>query len=244
MNLRHWVILLLLANLAFWAWSAGVLRDLGLGPVVQSEPERLQQQKNPDSVQLGPPLPRTPAPVSEAQHGPAPAPAPTPTLPAPPTPPVPTSATPEPAPVFVCLQAGPYDARQADALRSAAAALPAGSWVVEGGQLPGRWMVYIGRLADSDAVRAKRAELRELGVDTARPGAAFEPGLSLGRYSTEEAAQRALSDLGRKGVRTARVVQERPDTPAYTLRLPRIDERLRAQLSSLPLAGKDLRPCD
>ena len=157
------------------------------------------------------------------------------------------AAPPPPAPApGVCLQAGVFNEQQADAVRRAAASLPAGSWRLEPVQLPGRWMVYVGKLADADAVRTKRSELRDLGVDTDRPGAALEPGLSLGRFSSEEAAQRALTDLGRKGVRTARVVQERRDTPAYLLRLPNADAALRQQVRGLrgALAGKDLRACE
>ena len=157
------------------------------------------------------------------------------------------AAPPPPAPApGVCLQAGVFNEQQADAVRRAAASLPAGSWRLEPVQLPGRWMVYVGKLADADAVRTKRSELRDLGVDTDRPGAALEPGLSLGRFSSEEASQRALTDLGRKGVRTARVVQERRDTPAYLLRLPNADAALRQQVRGLrgALAGKELRGCE
>ena len=84
------------------------------------------------------------------------------------------------------------------------------------------------------------------GLDTDRPGAAFEPGIALGRFSTEEAAQRALGELGRKGVRTARVVPERRDSSVYQLRLPQADAALRAQVLALgpALAGKPLHPCD
>ena len=146
----------------------------------------------------------------------------------------------------MCLQAGVFNAQQIEAVRRAAASLPAGSWRIDPVQLPGRWMVYVGKLADANAVATKRAELRALGVDTDRPGAALEPGLSLGRFSTEEAAERGRDNLARKGVRTARVVQERRDTPAYVLRLPKADTALRQQARGLQgaLAGKELRPCD
>ena len=193
------------------------------------EPERLARQVNAQALHL------VPAPGDAA---PAPARA---------------ASTPDTAPQAaaastggVCLQAGPFDERQAGVLRSAAQALPAGHWRLDGTALPGRWMVYIGKLADADAVRAKRAELRELGVDTDRPGAALEPGISLGRFASEEAATRALTDLGRKGVRTAHVVPERRDTPAFVLRLPQADAALRAQVLALgpALAGRDLRACD
>ena len=250
------VVLLLVANVAWFAWSQGWLRVLGLAPTVQAEPERLERQVRPESLTLRPldaasAAAPAPAPASRASR-PAPAPAPAPALavpaqPAPaPEPPV-AAAPPPPAPApGVCLQAGVFNEQQADAVRRAAASLPAGSWRIDSVQLPGRWMVYVGKLADADAVRTKRGELRELGVDTDRPGAALEPGLSLGRFSNEEAAQRALTDLGRKGVRTARVVQERRDTPAYMLRLPSADAALRQQARGLrgALGGKDLRECD
>ena len=233
------VVLLLVANVAWFAWSQGWLRVLGLAPTVQAEPERLERQVRPESLTLRP---------LDAASAAAPAPAPAvPAQPAPaPEPPV-AAAPPPPAPApGVCLQAGVFNEQQADAVRRAAASLPAGSWRLEPVQLPGRWMVYVGKLADADAVRTKRSELRDLGVDTDRPGAALEPGLSLGRFSSEEAAQRALTDLGRKGVRTARVVQERRDTPAYLLRLPNADAALRQQVRGLrgALAGKELRGCE
>ena len=228
---------------------------LGLAPTVQAEPERLERQVRPESLTLRPldaasAAAPAPAPASRASRpAPAPAPAPTPAVPAQPAPapePPVAAAPPPPAPAGVCLQAGVFNQQQADTLRRAAASLPAGSWRLEPVQLPGRWMVYVGKLADADAVRTKRSELRDLGVDTDRPGAALEPGLSLGRFSSEEAAQRALTDLGRKGVRTARVVQERRDTPAYLLRLPNADAALRQQVRGLrgALAGKELRGCE
>ena len=145
-----------------------------------------------------------------------------------------------------CLQAGVFDEEQADALRRAAAALPQGSWSLQRTTIAGRWMVYMGRFADGDALAKKRAELREIGVPFDRPNnASLEPGLSLVRFSTEDAAQRGLSNLAAKGVRTARVVQERPDAPGFILRLPAVDEALRAQVEALrpALAGKTLRPC-
>ena len=227
--LRALVLALLVANAVFWGWSHGALGALGWAPVRPDEPERLARQVHAQALHL------VPAPGDAA---PAPARA---------------ASTPDTAPQAaaastggVCLQAGPFDERQAGVLRSAAQALPAGHWRLDGTALPGRWMVYIGKLADADAVRAKRAELRELGVDTDRPGAALEPGISLGRFASEEAATRALTDLGRKGVRTAHVVPERRDTPAFVLRLPQADAALRAQVLALgpALAGKELRACD
>ena len=227
--LRAAVLALLLANGVFWAWSHGALSGLGLGPARPDEPERLAQQVHAQALRLAPaPGDAAPAPARAAST--------------PDTAPEATAAS----STGICLQAGPFDERQAGVLRSAAQALPAGRWRLDGTALPGRWMVYIGKLADADTVRAKRAELRELGVDTDRPGAALEPGISLGRFASEEAATRALTDLGRKGVRTAHVVPERRDSSAFMLRLPQADAALRAQVLALgpALAGKELRACD
>ena len=150
-----------------------------------------------------------------------------------------------PAPT-ACLQIGTFDATQVEAVRRAAASLPQGSWRIDPVQLPGRWMLYVGKLPDAAAVAARRAELRAAGVDTDRPGAALEPGLSLGRFSSEEAAERGLEGLARKGVRGVRVVRERRDTPAFLLRLPQADAALRRQARALngALGGHDWRPCE
>ena len=129
---------------------------------------------------------------------------------------------------------------------AAQSALPANSWKFDPTPVPGRWMVYIGKLPDDDAVAKKRSELKNLQIDYDRPGAAFEPGLSLGRFSTEEAAQRALSQLTSKGVRTAKVVVERKETNVYTLRLPTADDALRAKAEGqlrTALLGKPLKHC-
>lgn len=228
--LRLAVIVLLLANAGYYAWSQGLLREWGLAPHEEAEPQRMNQQIRPETLQILRVNPSRPASGS--------------TAPPPPPPPPPTAAaTPDAA---ECLQAGVFDERQAEALRTAVASLPAGSWVLEGTPVPGRWMVYMGRFADAETLDKKRAELRARNVPYDRPGvASLEPGLSLGRFPTEEDAQRALVALGSQGVRTARVVQERPDSPGFTLRLPAVTDALRPQLDALrpAMAGKTLRNC-
>ena len=222
--LRLAVLLLLLANAGYYAWSQGLLQGLGLAPASPSEPQRLQQQIDPQNLRLLPLEPKSAPPAEPASEAASS-----------------TAASAAPA----CLQAGVFDARQADALRQAAARLPAGSWSLEPVQATRRWMVYMGPFADEDTLAKRRNELRAIGVAYDRPGAALEPGLSLGRYSSAEGALRALSQLGAQGVRKARVVQERGDTAGFTLRLPAVDEALRAQLETLQpaLAGKPLRSC-
>ena len=242
--LRFFVLVLLLANAGYYAWSQGLLLEWGLAPASQSEPQRLAQQIRPEVLRVVgsktqptaavPPVP--PVPTGAAQL-PASAPAPSPAE-------APVVAAPD---AGECLQAGVFDEEQAATLRRAVTSLPQGSWTLERTTIAGRWMVYMGRFADTDVLAKKRAELREMNVPYDRPASAsLEPGLSLGRFSTEEAAQRGLSNLTAKGVRTARVVQERTDAPGYMLRLPAADSALRAKVEALraPMAGKALRPCN
>lgn len=240
--LRFVVLMLLLANAAFYAWSQGALRDWGLAPMAESEPQRMGQQIAPEALRIVPGEGAAPAPASPPEGlGNA-----APEVPAAPAAPVEAVSSSTAAARGECLQAGPFDTAQADAWRSAARALPQGSWSLEGSTAPGRWMVYMGRFADADALAKKRTELRTRNVAFDKPGSpALEPGLSLGRFSSEEAAQRALAALTQQGVRSARVVVERAETTTFTLRLPLVDAALRAQLDTLhaALAGKALRPC-
>ncbi|GKT23567.1 SPOR domain-containing protein [Acidovorax sp. SUPP3334] len=259
--LRAAVLVLLLANAGYYAWAQGLLRSWGWAPPEQTEPHRLEQQIQPENLRVG----RASGTASNgpgnggasgaggagaasagseiAASGASPA-APV-AAPAPATS-EPASVAAAPAEPAACLQAGTFDRGQLDALRMAAASLPQGSWVLEPVSLTGRWMVYMGRFADEEALEKKRTELRARKVPYDRPGTALEPGLSLGRFSTEEAAERALATLGTQGVRTARVVQERTDATGYVLRLPAATPALRTQAETQMralLASRPLRAC-
>ena len=270
--LRWLVLVLLLANAGYFAWSQHWLGGLGLVLVSESEPERLRQQIKPEALRILPGQGRSNAVAKEdAPLVPAPA-----TDPAAQVPAATSDTQPEAAPAALaapesavtvsaagaaaaptevpvaaergeCLQAGPFNSAEADTWRRAASVLPQGSWNLERSATPGRWMVYLGRFADAEALAKKRAELRARNVSFDRAGvAALEPGLSLGRFASEEAAERALATLVRKNdVRNARVVVERPETVSFQLRLPLVNASLRAQLNNLrpALAGNALRPC-
>lgn len=236
--LRLAVIALLLANAGYYAYTQGWLRSAGLVTPEQAEPQRLQQQIRPETLKVL----RAQGATNNPTPPPAPAAAPAADTAA--STPAPTAAA--PADAGECLQAGVFDDKQAAALRTAAAALPPGSWSLEPTPITGRWMIYMGRFDDQDTLDKKRAELRARKVDFDRAGGTLEPGLSLGRFSSEEAAQRALTTLGNQGVRTARVVVERAEAPGFTLRLPALDSATRAQVETQlrpALGEKTLRTC-
>ena len=236
--LRLAVIALLLANAGYYAYTQGWLRSAGLVTPEQAEPQRLQQQIRPETLKVL----RAQGATNNPTPPPAPAAAPAADTAASTL--APTAAA--PADAGECLQAGVFDDKQAAALRTAAAALPAGSWSLEPTPITGRWMIYMGRFDDQDTLDKKRAELRARKVDFDRAGGTLELGLSLGRFSTEEAAQRGLTALNAQGVRTARVIQERQAATGFILKLPAVTDAQRQQwLATLrpAMAGKTLGSC-
>jgi len=236
--LRLAVIALLLANAGYYAYTQGWLRSAGLVTPEQAEPQRLQQQIRPETLKVL----RAQGATNNPTPPPAPAAAPAADTAA--SAPAPTAAA--PADAGECLQAGIFDEKQATALRTAAASLPPGSWTLEPTPITGRWMIYMGRFDDQDTLDKKRAELRARKVDFDRAGGTLELGLSLGRFSTEEAAQRGLTALNAQGVRTARVIQERQAATGFILKLPAVTDAQRQQwLATLrpAMAGKTLGSC-
>lgn len=225
--LRLAVLLLVLANAGYYAWTEGLLAGLGFAPAVQNEPQRMAQQVRPENMRL-----LTPDEVRQIESSQA--------FAASSRPPGSASVAGE------CLQAGLFNDEQAAALRTRLSALPAASWTLENALEPARWIIYMGRYANADAVVKKRAELRQRGVSfDALDNPALEPGLSLGSFGTEADAQAALARIATQGVRTARVIQERPEARGQRLRLPAVDAALKTQLEAIrpQLAGKPLQAC-
>lgn len=215
--LRFLVLLLVLANGLYFAWAQGHLRSQGLAPLQESEPQRLAQQIRPTDIHILTPEEGRRRAARVALDAPA------------------------------CLQTGVLDADHVEQVRAAAAeALPQGSWSLEKTVLPARWILYMGRYPDEQAVEKKKAELRNRRVSfQALANPALEPGLSLGSFASEAAATQALGEMQQRGIRTARVVQERPEAAGQLLRLPEVTEALRTRLEALRpvLEGQLLQAC-
>ena len=217
--LRFILLALVLLNGLYFAWSQGLLIGLGWAPTQQTEPQRLAQQIRPEALRLLSPQELRPpevAPLAAAKPS-------------------------------VCLQAGLFDEAQGELLRrTLAQVLPAGSWQLESAVAPARWIVFMGKYANAEELAKKRQQLAFLNLK-------FEPlanpslglGLSLGGFETQAAANAALEAFSRRGVRTARVLQERAEEHGLALQLPVVDEALKARLDELKpaLAGKSLSPC-
>ena len=227
--LRLLVLLLVLANVGYFAWTRGVLEPIGMTPAVQTEPQRLATQIRPEAIRLLTPdevreIEERAAGRNSATNG--------------------SSAADTPT---ECLQAGLFNEEQTARLRtSLEAALPSGSWQFESSVEPARWIVYMGKYNTEEALSKKRSELRQLGVSfRAVSNDALAPGLALGSFSTQAEADKELARIATKGVRTARVTQERAEARGQIVKFAAVDSELRSQLDTLKAQfdGKALRAC-
>lgn len=250
--LRLLVLLLLLGNAGYFAWTRGLLAPYGFAPAMQSEPQRLAQQIRPEALRVlsalevrqleGAPAVAVTVPAAAAS---APG-ASTSTA----TSPTATAVTTSSLTAVVatqCLQAGLFNEEQTAVLRTRLqSALPAGSWILESSVEPARWMVYMGKYNSVDAVTKKKGELRQLGVAfDALNNASLEPGLSLGIFTSQPDADAELARIARRGVRTAKVIQAQAELRGQKVRFAAVDAGLKAQLESIKpqLAGKALLAC-
>ncbi|MEK9803667.1 MAG: SPOR domain-containing protein [Curvibacter sp.] len=217
--LRLVVLLLVLLNAAYYAWSQGMLRSYGWAPAEQREPQRLEQQLRPQAIRILPP--------EEGRKA--------------------EQVALTPSRPLECLQAGWFDEAQTEALRKALdGLLPPTAWSLESSVEPARWIVYMGKFPNPTALERKKAELEKMKLRLyPLDNAELQPGLSLGRFDTEAQGQAELNALQKRGVRTARVVQERAEHRQSLLRIPAVDEAMKSRLEELKpaLGEKALRGC-
>ena len=213
--LRLLVLTLVLLNAVYFAWSQQMLRVYGFAPHTEREPQRVAQQVRPELVRV---LSGDEARGAEV-------------------------AVKQPE----CLVAGPFDDAQAAKVRQAAeSGLPASTWLLEAISQPARWIVYMGKYPDAQTLARKRSEVIALGL---RPEPLVNPtldfGFSLAAFDNEARARAELAALGPRGVHTATVVQEGVEQRGAFLRIPAVDDAMRARLEDLKpaLGAQPLRPC-
>lgn len=217
--LRLLLLVLVLANGVYFAWTSGLLRAYGFAPAPQNEPQRVAQQIKPEALRV---LSASELKGVEAQAQ--------------------VDAAPK-----ECLQAGPFDEPQTLTLRQALEnALPSGGWQLDAVVLPARWIVYMGKYPSAEALVKKRAELANMDLKIeALTNPALEIGISLGGFDSPVAAKAELARLTQRGIRTARVVQEREEGHVSQLKLPGLTDAMKSRLDSIrpALAGKALKKC-
>jgi hypothetical protein len=219
--LRLLVLILVLANGVYFAWSQGAFAAYGWVPAQPSEPQRLAQQIKPETVHV-----ITPAEWSrlEAQMQ--------------------ADLAPK-----ECLQAGPFDDAQADALRQILEVqLAPGSWELQASILAPRWIIYMGKFRNPQALVKKRAELVAMKLTPmGLSNPELEPGISLGSFDTQGEADTELMRLTQRGIRTARVLLQQGAGQQNLLKIPAVTEGTKKQLNGIlttALAGKPLKPCN
>ncbi len=216
MFLRVLLLLVVLANGAYYLWSHGHLAELGHAPAQQREPQRLAAQIKPGLVRV---LPADETRRLEQQ------------LVRPPE----------------CLMSGLVDGARIAALKAGMTGLLDGApWAIEPLREEGRWIVYMGKYPNADALTKKKGELRQLGLvfESVRR-ADLEPGLALAAGATRGEADQLLAGLVRRGARTARVIEEKPAVSGERLRLPVADDAVKAKLAEVRALGgiAALGPC-
>ncbi len=221
--MRIVVVMLLLANVALYGWTQGLLDDV-LGPSSrnQREPQRVAAQVQPNSVAVLSPLAAQTA-LAAAQAA------------------ANTSAA--------CLEAGPFSAASVAQAEGELAAVT----VADGSisrierQQNAVWAVYMGKFEDRATLQRKGEELKRLRLvyEDLRNAPAFQPGLVLGRFDSRGAADEALTQMTQRGLRTAKVVALSEPGMQLWLRASLADPDLAARLAALkvPALGAGFKPC-
>jgi len=224
--MRAAFLLLLLANLALYAW-------LRYGAAQTVEPAPLARQIAPDKLKVV--APSSLPPVTALTKPPASAPAPTPA-------PAGTAS-------LACMEWGSFTL--ADATRAEQALEP----LALGTRLAQRrteehagWWVFIPPQGNRQLALRKAAELKQLGVEEyfiVQDDGALRWALSLGVFRTEESAQARLAALRGQGVRTARIGARDTTVPKIWLQVKSVDAALQARLKEIArqVEGSELRDC-
>lgn len=216
--LRALVVLLLLANLAFFAWARGWL---GAPPHhAEREPERLAAQVRPETLTVLPP-----GSASVALQ----------------------AARAAALQCLEAGPFAETTVSAAEAAMSSAS-MPAGSWArVDSAPAAPVWLVFAGRYPEAALRKSREEDLRKLNLsfELINAPADLAPGLVLSRHTSRDEAQAWLNARSATPLRGARVVQLPPPAPAWRLRVARADaeqaERLKALQGDMLAGG--FKPC-
>lgn len=222
--MRIFVFLLFLANLLFFAWTRGYF-----GTAENADAFRVSQQLRADQVRLvanDVPPPESARPEKKAAKPEERAPA-------------------GPAPAELCIQLAELPPSEADRLETSLSESLSGVAATRT-NFPGAssFWVHIPPLKTKRDAENKAGELKDLGVKEyyiVQESGANQLAISLGLFSSSDAATAALAALREKGVRSARIA-ERQLKPAVTQLELRAPEGKAAELDQwLSRAAPDAR---
>lgn len=215
--LRPIVLLLLVLNLLFFAWSQGwVERITGQPAQAGREPERLNQQVAPESIKV---LPASAAAGTVAAA---------------------------PVCLESPLLKGEDGLRAAVAALEQAG-VAADAYVDQRADVPGVWVVATNRMGSADFQTRKEATLKRLNVEfeplSGFPDE--DPSLLISRHDSPEAAQKALNALTKRFIKGLRVLQIAEPASTHRLRIEKADAAMQARLAKLqdPALGSGFAAC-
>ena len=224
-------LLLLAANLAFFAWARFLAPQ---DPAVDRAP--LARQLEPQKLRI--------VPERElAQLKPA-APAPTPEKPNP----KPAAPAPEATPV-ACVEWGSFSPADASRAAQRLEPLALGARLAQyRGEEIASWWVHMPPQGNRAGALKKAAELKQLGVFDyfiLQDAGALRWSLSLGVFSTEDAAKAHLAALRAKGVRSAVIGRRETRVPKVWFQVREVDPPLQARLEAVArdFEGATLHEC-
>jgi sporulation related protein len=217
--MRTLFLLLVLANVGFFAWSRYVSP-----PEASADPLPLARQIEPEKLKVVPP-------------GELPAIAPRP---------IAAQATPV---ATKCVEWGSFTLTDAPRAQSALEPLQLGSRLAQRRtEEAAGWWVFIPPQGSRPAALKKAAELKALSVDdyfVVQDEGPHRWAVSLGVFRTEEAAQARLAALRDQGVRSAQVGPRETIVPKVWLQVKGVDNALYARLKDVArtIDGSELREC-
>lgn len=223
--MRLLFLLLLAANLGFFAWTRFLARP---DPAVDRQP--LAQQLDPHKLRI----------VTERELARAPSPQP--------AKPEPVAPAPEPV-TIACLEWGSFS--PADGTRAVQRLEPLALGVRLAqyrGEETASWWVHMPPQGSRAAALRKAGELKDLGVEDyfiLQDAGPMRWALSLGVFSTEDAAKAHLQALREKGVRTATIDRRETRVPKVWFQLRDVDAPLQEKLQAIArdFEGATLHEC-
>lgn len=223
-------LLLLAANLAFFAWARFLAPP---DPAVDRAP--LARQLEPQKLRI--------VPERELAQLPSAAPAPEKPKPKPVAAPAP-EATP-----VACVEWGSFSPADASRAAQRLEPLALGARLAQyRGEETASWWVHMPPQGNRAGALKKAAELKQLGVFDyfiLQDAGALRWSLSLGVFSTEDAAKAHLAALRGKGVRSAVIGRRETRVPKVWFQVREVDAPLQARLEAVArdFEGATLHPC-
>ena len=215
MKLRFLVLLLLLANVLYALWHQGALAIWGLQPKAVHEPQFVQQQLQPQMLQLR----HDQKMRQQAQRN-------------------------NPTQCLLSPLLDMAVAQKVEALASSVLPpgswqnLPIntpGQWMIYMGRYPNE-AALIKKRQELERLRISPIE--------AAPND-YQPGLSLGYFDNVEQAQAVLAQAQSRGVRNAQIITLKAPVEGMRIRIDQATENMRAQLAKMRpvLQGQEFVPC-